>query len=76
MRGVTHGTRGKFPNVSLRTTRNVDNAIVNEQSHEAEDQHIEEDTIEPEERSLETPEEREKFYQEVRVASMHHTWNN
>jgi hypothetical protein len=76
-RGAARGGRGKFPNVSLRTTRNLDSATVNDhQEHEGEDQHNEEDIIEPEERSLETPEEREKFYQEVRVILNDHAWNN
>ncbi|KAF9466728.1 SAC3/GANP/Nin1/mts3/eIF-3 p25 family-domain-containing protein [Collybia nuda] len=64
-RGTTRGGRGKFTNVSLRTTRNAHNLAVNEESREEEDQSIEEDSAEQEARSLETPEEREKFYQEL-----------
>lgn len=72
-RGVSRGGRGKFSNLSFRVSSTSQNertepsregSTIDDHMEDAASENLEE-FIEPEEPLLETPEEREKFYQEV-----------
>lgn len=85
-RGGPRGGRGRgpsrsgprFPNASLRVHRplNGHEGTTSGEDHEGESEGNEEDaSYEVEEQEPETPEEREKFYQEVRVALNDEAWD-